>query len=93
MVIRANGAVNRRMVEAVSQLKVICRHGIGVDAIDLVAAAERGVVVVNTPEANNVSVGEAFFALALGLVKRVKPVDAAVRSGIGPSGVATAPRP
>lgn len=81
VVIRANGAVTRRMIEAAPKLKVIGRHGVGVDAIDLVAAAARSIPVVNTPEANNVSVGEGFFALALALAKRIKHADAAVRAG------------
>ncbi|MDR1659463.1 MAG: hydroxyacid dehydrogenase [Desulfovibrio sp.] len=81
LIIRANGAVTRRLLEAAPKLKVIGRHGVGLDAIDLVAAAERGIPVVNTPVANNVSVGEGFFALALALAKRVRSGDAAVRSG------------
>jgi Lactate dehydrogenase and related dehydrogenases len=81
VVIRANGAITRRMIEAAPGLKVIGRHGVGVDAIDLVAAAEHGIPVVNTPEANNQSVAEAFFGLAFALAKRIRGGDAAVRAG------------
>ncbi|GHV50308.1 hypothetical protein FACS1894168_1240 [Deltaproteobacteria bacterium] len=81
VIIRANGAITRRMIEAgLPTLKVIGRHGVGLDAIDLVAAAELGIPVVNTPEANNVSVAEAFYAITLGMAKRIKPGDAAVRA-------------
>lgn len=81
VVIRANGAVTRQMIEAAPNLKVIGRHGVGVDAIDLAAAAERGIPVVNTPEANNLSVAEGFFGLAFALAKRTVGGNAAVRAG------------
>lgn len=81
VIIRANGAITREMIDAATILKVIGRHGVGVDAIDLVAAAERGIPVVNTPEANNLSVAEAFFSLTFAMAKRVKAGDAAVRAG------------
>jgi phosphoglycerate dehydrogenase-like enzyme len=81
VIIRANGAITRAMLEAAPRLKVIGRHGVGLDAIDLPAAAERGIPVVNTPEANNLSVAEGFFGLTLALAKRIKGGDAAVRAG------------
>lgn len=81
VIIRANGAITREMINAAPNLKVIGRHGVGVDAIDLAAAAERGIPVVNTPEANNLSVAEAFFGLTFAMAKRVKAGDAAVRAG------------
>ncbi|SBV96694.1 D-isomer specific 2-hydroxyacid dehydrogenase, NAD-binding [uncultured delta proteobacterium] len=81
VIIRANGAITRRMIEGARNLKVIGRHGVGLDAIDLVAAAERGIPVVSTPEANNASVAEGFFGLAFALAKRVTGGNAAVRAG------------
>jgi len=81
VIIRANGAITREMINAAQGLKVIGRHGVGLDAIDLVAAAERGIPVVSTPEANNLSVAEAFFSLTLAMAKRVKAGDCAVRAG------------
>ena len=81
VVIRANGAITRQMIEGAPNLKVIGRHGVGVDAIDLEAAAERGIPVVNTPEANNLSVAEGFFGLTFALAKKVVGGNAAVRAG------------
>jgi D-3-phosphoglycerate dehydrogenase len=81
IVIRANGAVSRSVIEAAPRLKVIGRHGVGVDAIDLDAARERGVKVVYTPTANTESVAEHFVGLALMLAKKLKQADLSIRNG------------
>ncbi len=81
IVIRANGAITRSVIESASQLKVIGRHGVGLDNIDLVAAREHGIPVVYTPEANVESVAEHFVALALILGKKLRTADMALRAG------------
>jgi phosphoglycerate dehydrogenase-like enzyme len=81
IVIRNGGAVTRRLMEAAPRLKVIGRHGSGLDTIDLAAAAERGIRVVYTPEANCQSVAEHFVAMALVLSKRLLEADRALREG------------
>jgi D-3-phosphoglycerate dehydrogenase len=81
IIMRANGMVTRRIMEAAPQLKVIGRHGVGVESIDLEAATEKGIWVVNTPDANNISVAEHFFGLALILSKMLKKADIALREG------------
>jgi D-3-phosphoglycerate dehydrogenase len=79
IIIRANGAVTEKIIEAAPKLKVIGRHGVGLDAIDLVAAKKRGIRVVYTPQANKESVAEHFVALALMLAKRIRLADMALR--------------
>ncbi len=81
IIIRANGKVSRRLMEAAPHLKVVARHGVGVEAIDRAAAAERGVVVVNTPYANDESVAEHCLGLMLMLAKRMAAGDRAARAG------------
>lgn len=81
IVIRANGKVSRRIMEASPKLKVVGRHGVGVENIDVEAATERGIWVVNTPDANDLSVAEHFFGLALMLSKMLKKGDLALREG------------
>jgi D-3-phosphoglycerate dehydrogenase len=81
IIVRANGLVTRRIMEVAPKLKVIGRHGVGVESIDLEAATEKGVWVVNTPDANNISVAEHFFGLALILSKMLKRADIALRQG------------
>src|SRR4030043_2468 len=72
IIIRANGKVSRKLMESAPKLKVIGRHGVGVENIDLEAATEKGIWVVNTPDANDNSVAEHFFGLALMLSKMLK---------------------
>ncbi len=81
IVIRANGAVSRAVIDAAKKLKVIGRHGVGLDGIDLAAAKKRGIPVVYTPTANTESVAEHFIGLALMLAKKIKLGDIAVRQG------------
>jgi len=79
VIIRANGAVSGKLIEAAPKLKVIGRHGVGLDAIDLAAAKKKGVQVVYTPQANKESVAEHFVALALMLAKKIRLADIALR--------------
>lgn len=81
IVIRANGAVTRNTIQGAARLKVIGRHGVGLDAIDLEAARAKGIRVVYTPTANTESVAEHFVALALTLAKKVRLADLSLRAG------------
>ena len=81
IILRANGRVSRKVMEAALKLKVVGRHGVGVENIDLEAATEKGIWVVNTPDANDASVAEHFFGLALMLSKMLKKGDVALHEG------------
>jgi D-3-phosphoglycerate dehydrogenase len=69
----------REIIEAARELKVIGRHGVGVDNIDVKAATEKGIVVVNTPNANATSVAEHTVTAIGAMAKRVVPYDRATR--------------
>ncbi|MEX1044111.1 MAG: phosphoglycerate dehydrogenase, partial [Acidimicrobiia bacterium] len=58
LIVRSATNVDRTLIESAPRLKVIGRAGIGVDNIDLAAATERGVLVVNAPHANTISAAE-----------------------------------
>jgi len=81
IVIRANGAVTARLMDAAPKLKVVGRHGVGVDAIDLEAAKARGIVVCNTPDANLESVAEQAVGFMLAVSKQILRADTALRQG------------
>jgi len=81
IIIRANGKVSRRLMEAAPKLKVVARHGVGIEAIDRQAAAELGITVVNTPEANVESVAEQCLGMMIVLAKRMRMADLAIRGG------------
>lgn len=71
----------REIIEAADRLKVIARHGVGVDNIDVQAATEKGILVLNTPDANAVSVAEHTLTAIGALAKRLVPMDRATRKG------------
>jgi D-3-phosphoglycerate dehydrogenase len=81
IIIRANGSVTKNIMNSATQLKVIGRHGVGLDGIDLNAANEKGIEVVYTPTANAESVAEHFVGLALMLAKKMRSADTALREG------------
>jgi phosphoglycerate dehydrogenase-like enzyme len=80
-VIVAREKMSRAVIEALPALRVIARTGAGFEGIDLEAATERGVAVLNTPGANSESVADFTLALMLGCVRRIVQADSAVRSG------------
>lgn len=68
-------------IDAAPRLKVIAKHGVGTDNIDHAAASARGIVILNTPDANKVAVAEHAMALMLALAKRLAIHDATLRAG------------
>ena len=71
----------REIIAAADSLKVIGRHGVGVDTIDVKAATERGIVVTNTPNANALSVAEHTITAIGALAKRATLYNRAIREG------------
>ena len=80
MIVRSS-FISEEIIGAGKHLKVIGRHGIGVDNIDLKAATRCGVLVVNTPDANSISVAEHAVGSMLYLCKNFSRADAALRRG------------
>jgi D-3-phosphoglycerate dehydrogenase len=75
------GRVDAAVMDAAPQLRVISKHGVGVDNIDIEAAAKRGIPVLVATGANAVSVAEHAIALLLTSAKRILPLDAGLRAG------------
>ena len=71
-------AVDAAAMDAAPGLKVIGKHGVGVDNIDLAAATERGIVVANTPGLNATAVAEAAVSMMLSVLKCVPAQHRAV---------------
>ena len=71
----------KEVIEAGKKLKVIARHGVGCDNIDVKAAAERGILVTFTPEANAISVAEYTIGMIIALARNFFPGDKATRTG------------
>lgn len=75
------GRLDAGVMDAAPQLRVISKHGVGVDNIDVEAAAARGIPVLVATGANAVSVAEHAIALLLTCAKRILPLDAGLRAG------------
>ena len=81
IIVRSATQVDREMIEAAPDLAVIGRAGIGTDNIDLDAATEHGVMVVNAPNANTISAAEHTMALILAQARRIAEADRSLRDG------------
>ena len=81
LVVRSATTVTGRSLELAKNLAVIGRAGIGVDNIDVAAATDRGIVVMNTPDAGAVTTSELAVALLMSLARKIASADASVRSG------------
>ncbi|MCW5750783.1 MAG: C-terminal binding protein [Alphaproteobacteria bacterium] len=72
-------SIDRAVIEAAGRLKGIVKYGVGIDAIDVDAAIDGGVPVVNIPEYAEQTVAEAAFAMMIALSRRLLPMDRAMR--------------
>jgi D-3-phosphoglycerate dehydrogenase len=73
--------IDRELMDAAPRLKGIVVYGVGKDHIDLAAAAERGIKILNTAGANAGAVAELTFAVLLNCIRRVRQADQYIRDG------------
>ena len=81
MIVRSATQVTRAVLEAASDLRIVGRAGVGVDNIDVNAASERGILVVNAPEGNTIAAAEHSIALLLASSRNVPSAHESVRGG------------
>src|SRR5579863_4619851 len=81
LIVRSATKVTAALLAASPRLRVVGRAGVGVDNVDLDAATQRGIVVMNTPGGNAVSVAEHTLALILALARRLPHADASLKQG------------
>ncbi len=81
LIVRGATTVDSNLIAAGRQLRVIARAGTGIDNVDLDNATKRGILVLNAPGMNSVSVAEHTCALMLGLARSVSRADAAMKQG------------
>jgi D-3-phosphoglycerate dehydrogenase len=81
LIVRSATKVTRAAIAAAARLEVIGRAGAGVDTIDVDAATERGIIVMNTPGGNTTAVAEHTLALLLALARRISVADATLKAG------------
>lgn len=81
LIVRSETRVDRALLAYGPKLAVVARAGVGVDAIDVPAATEAGIVVLNTPGANTLAATEQTFALMLSLARHTPDAVASIRAG------------
>jgi D-3-phosphoglycerate dehydrogenase len=79
LIVRSATRVTAEVIAAAPRLRVIARAGTGVDNVDLDAASARGIVVMNAPGANSISVAELALAQMLALARHLPAADAAMK--------------
>jgi D-3-phosphoglycerate dehydrogenase len=81
IVVRSATKVTAPIIAAAPRLRVIARAGTGVDNVDVAAASARGIVVMNAPGANSISVAELAMGQMLALARHLPAADAAMKQG------------
>src|SRR2546426_4113179 len=81
MVVRSETKVTRKVIEAAPKLKVVGRAGVGVDNVDVEAATQRGIVVMNTPSGNTISTAELTFAMLMALARKIPQAHMSMKAG------------
>ena len=80
-ILTRQGPVTAMAMDASPRLRVVARHGVGVDDVDLAAAAARGIVVTRATGSNTVAVAEHTLAMILALAKGFRPLGLAIAEG------------
>ena len=81
LIVRSATKVTRDIIAKADKLKVIGRAGIGVDNVDVEAATEKGIVVMNTPQGNALAAAEHALALMFAVARKVALADATMKQG------------
>src|SRR5579862_3181609 len=81
LIVRSATKVTAQLIEKADQLRVVGRAGVGIDNVDVQVATRRGVLVMNTPGGNAVSVAEHTLALLLSIARSVPQCNAAIHAG------------
>ncbi len=80
LIVRSETQVTKDVIQAGRKLKIIGRAGVGVDNIDVNAATERGIIVVNAPEGNTISAAEHTIAMMMAMSRNIPQAHASLKS-------------
>ncbi|MBE6509034.1 MAG: phosphoglycerate dehydrogenase [Methanobrevibacter sp.] len=81
IIVRSRTKLTADLIEKADNLQIIARAGVGVDNIDLNAATEKGIMVVNSPESTSVTVAEHTMGLILSMARKISIADKSVKEG------------
>ncbi|MCX8092729.1 MAG: phosphoglycerate dehydrogenase [Candidatus Goldbacteria bacterium] len=80
LIIRSGTKVTAKVLSQVKKLRIIGRAGVGVDNVDMQAATSKGIIVMNTPDANTLSTAEQTITLILGMARNLPQADASLKA-------------
>jgi D-3-phosphoglycerate dehydrogenase / 2-oxoglutarate reductase len=81
LLVRSATKVTRDVIAAAGKLRVIGRAGVGLDNVDLEAATEKGIIVMNTPAGNTISTAEHTISMILALSRNIAQANASMKKG------------
>ncbi len=81
LIVRSASKVTADVLERAKNLKIIGRAGVGVDNIDVQAATERGIIVINSPDGNTIAATEHTFAMMLAVSRNIPQANQTMHSG------------
>ena len=81
LIVRSGTKVTKDIIEEAGKLKVIGRAGVGLDNVDLEAATQKGIIVMNTPAGNTISTAEHTMSMILALSRNIPQANASLKSG------------
>lgn len=81
LVIRSATKVREEIIEAATRLKVVGRAGIGLDNVDIPAASQKGIVVMNAPDGNATTAAEHAISLIMSLARNIPQATASMKAG------------
>jgi D-3-phosphoglycerate dehydrogenase len=81
LIVRSASKATKEIIEKGNKLRVIGRAGIGVDNVDVAAATEKGVIVMNTPQGNALAAAEHSIALMFAAARKIAYADRTMKEG------------
>lgn len=81
LIVRSQTKVTKTIIEAANRLRVIARAGVGVDNIDIEAATEKGIIVINAPAGNTIAATEHTMAMMLALARNIPQAYSSLAGG------------
>lgn len=81
LIVRSESKVTARVLDNAARLRVIGRAGVGVDNIDVAAATQRGIIVLNAPSGNTIAAAEQALALMFACARNTPAADRSLRDG------------
>src|SRR5271157_32663 len=81
LVVRSETKVTKKVIDAAPNLRVVGRAGVGVDNVDVDAATQRGIVVMNTPGGNTISTAELTFSMLMALARKIPQAHMSMKEG------------